>query len=90
MNASISGRVGGDEDEGAFARVARPLGAEATTGNLTVKIRERKKKEKKTATKGKRWKKRGKQKSKKKEEDSEEKKRGKKGTTRAGRAALKL
>lgn len=47
MNASISGRVGGDEDEGAFARVARPLGAEATTGNLKVKIRERKKKEKK-------------------------------------------
>ena len=90
MNASISGRVGGDEDEGAFARVARPLGAEATTGNLKVKIREIKKKEKKTATKGKRWKKRGKQKSKKKEEDSEEKKRGKKGTTRAGRAALKL
>lgn len=90
MNASISGRVGGDEDEGAFARVARPLGAEATTGNLKVKIRERKKKEKKTATKGKRWKKRGKQKSKKKEEDSGETKRGKKGTTRAGRAALKL
>lgn len=89
MNASISRRVGGDEDEGAFARVARPLGAEATTGNLKVKIRE-KKKRKKTATKGKRWKKRGKQKSKKKEEDSEEKKRGKKGTTRAGRAALKL
>lgn len=47
MNASISGRVGGDEDEGAFARVARPLGAEATTGNLKVKIREREKKEKK-------------------------------------------
>lgn len=90
MNASISGRVGGDEDEGAFARVARPLGAEATTGNLKVKIRERKKKRKKTAAKGKRWKKRGKQKSKKKEEDSEETKRGKKGTTRAGRAALKL
>lgn len=89
MNASISGRVGGDEDEGAFARVARPLGAEATTGDLKVKIRERKKR-KKTATKGKRWKKRGKQKSKKKEEDSEETKRGKKGTTRAGRAALKL
>lgn len=43
MNASISGRVGGDKDEGAFARVARPLGAEATTGNPKVKIREKKK-----------------------------------------------
>lgn len=47
MNASISGRVGGDEDEGAFARVARPLGAEATTENLKVKIREKKKRKKK-------------------------------------------